>query len=172
MKTIQLTRGYVSSIDDEKYEEISDHKWNAIVLKNRKGEVSLVYAIRTIYSKDGNHKYIYMHREIMGITDPKVKVDHEDHDGLNNVISNLRVCGHGQNLGNSRLRTDNTSGYKGVQWYKPYRKWRSRIQFEGKNIHIGYHDDIEDAAAAYERKAKELFGEFYCTEHITTKRST
>lgn len=92
MKSIELSRGYIASVDDEKYDELIAHKWSALVIKNRNGEVSLVYAIRTVYSKDGDHKYIYMHRQITGITDPKVKVDHEDHDGLKQLyLKSARV---------------------------------------------------------------------------------
>ncbi len=112
-----------------------------------------------------------MHRQITGVTDPKIKVDHKDHDGLNNIIDNLRVCEHGLNLANSRISTKNTSGYKGVSWYEPTRKWRARIHFECKLHFIGYFLAKEDAAKAYENKAKELFGEFHCVDNITTKRA-
>jgi len=38
--------------------------------------------------------------------------------------------------------------------------WTSRITKDGKEIHIGCFTTPEDAALAYNKKAKELFGEF------------
>ena len=39
-------------------------------------------------------------------------------------------------------------------------KWQASICHNHKRIHIGLFEDIKDAAAAYNRKALELFGEF------------
>jgi HNH endonuclease len=170
VKIIEIGRGYAAKVDDEKYEEIAAYSWKPLIMKNRKGDISIVYAHRWTSAKDGISQHFYMHRQIMGVTDSKTKVDHRDHDGLNNTISNLRACSHVQNLQNQRMRVDNSSGYKGVSWYAPTKKWRARIYFRSKFIFIGYFFKKEDAARAYENKAKELFGDFYCTENITSKR--
>lgn len=172
MKNIPISRGYVAIVDDDDYENLSSSEWTACVQKNRAGSVSIVYAYRWTSAKDGPKRMIYMHRQVAGASDPKVKVDHKDHDGLNNTRGNIRIGTSTQNLGNQRIRTDNTSGYKGVTWYEPLKKWRAKIQFCGKHISIGYFNSIEQAALAYESKAKELFGEFYCTENVTTRRNT
>ncbi|MHC4259490.1 MAG: AP2 domain-containing protein [Planctomycetota bacterium] len=52
-----------------------------------------------------------------------------------------------------------SSQYKGVSWIKSEKKWRARIKFDGRSIHIGRFDDEKAAARAYDAKARELFGE-------------
>ena len=75
-------------------------------------------------------------------------IDHIDGNKLNNKIENLRVCTVTQNLCNSKLRTDNKSGIKGVAWFKPHQKWRARINLNKKEYHLGYFDSKEQAEQA------------------------
>ena len=49
---------------------------------------------------------------------------------------------------------------KGVIWYKRDKKWRVCIKDRGKIINLGQYDDEIKAAEVYDKKAKELFGEF------------
>lgn len=60
--------------------------------------------------------------------------------------------------------SDKTSDFLGVYWHKSsinpkYSKWDTHIKYEGKRIYIGRFDTAEQAASAYDAKAKELFGE-------------
>jgi len=91
---------------------------------------------------------------------PKGQVDHKDTIRTNNRIKNLRDATHGQNVNNSGVRANNTSGYKGVSFAKNLKKWHSRIMSEGQLYLLGYFDTPEEAYEAYCRKAKELHGEF------------
>jgi len=100
-----------------------------------------------------------MHRVIMRA--PKgVMCDHRNHNGLDNRKSNLRLCTSAQNQYNKKPKKDCASKYKGVVRRKDCKKWRAKIGFKGKRIHLGYFDDEMDAAMAYDDKAIELFGEF------------
>ena len=58
------------------------------------------------------------------------------------------------------MGTNNTSGNIGVSWNKEKQKWKAYITIGGKQIHVGYFVNKEDAIQA--RKAAELkyFGEY------------
>lgn len=155
-RVIELTRGYVAVVDDEDYEELSRHKWGAHIDKNN------VYARRLQRKTEyGNSKPkpVYMHRQILGVADRRIDVDHRDHDGLNNRRQNLRLGSRSQNNGN-RLKSGGTSVFKGVCWDPENGKWRAQIHLGGKKRCLGRFVDEEVAAKAYDSAAREQFGEF------------
>ena len=61
------------------------------------------------------------------------------------------------------LRRSNTSGYRGVSYYKPTNKWHASIEIKQggkrKAIHLGYFDTPEAAALAYNEAAMRFQGE-------------
>lgn len=52
------------------------------------------------------------------------------------------------NAFDSKKSAANTSGIKGVSYYKKTGKWRAQIRYASKNYHLGLYEDINDAAAA------------------------
>jgi hypothetical protein len=110
---------------------------------------------------DGGHHYL--HRLILGITDPGVKVDHRDGDGLNCRRSNLRIASVADN---NRNRRSKRGFYKGVHSHR--RKWYAIIGYQGKRIYLGLFSTPEAAAIAYNRKATELFGQFAYLNDVAT----
>lgn len=143
-RTIPLSRGCVTVVDDEDYEWLSRRKWRAQPRHLPGGRV-LFYAQRTVYLGGGtnNPQYGYesMHRLIMD-AGPGEMVDHIDGDGLNNRRSNLRKATPTTNGQNRRPNSNSSSVHKGVSWHKATRKWRVHIR------------------GAYDRAAVEHFGEF------------
>lgn len=143
MREIVLSQGKVALVDAEDYERISQFKWN---FNGR-------YAKRTVLV-DGKYITIMLHNFIMNTPEGMV-VDHIDGNRLDNRKTNLRICTRLENSWNQKPR-NNVSGYKGVSFYKPRNKWRARI---GQD-YIGLFDTKEEAAKAYNLKAKRLYGEF------------
>lgn len=101
--------------------------------------------------------WLYVHGEY---PPTGLQIDHINGDRSDNRITNLRLATNGQNMANRRIQKHNTSGVKGVCWFKPYGKWRVRVKDNGRERHIGYFDRIEDAAAAYREAAAKYHGEF------------
>lgn len=91
---------------------------------------------------------------------PVDRIDHKDGVPSNNAWSNLRQCGQSQNGANTKLSAANTSGFKGVTYCKNTNRWRAKITHNGKTLHIGRFDSLQDAEMAYKSRAVELFGEF------------
>ena len=76
-------------------------------------------------------------------------IDHINHNKTDNSNENLRVVTTQQN-------NFNRSNVKGYTWDKPAKKWRAKIELNGKQIYIGLFVTEEDAHAAYLKKKEEL----------------
>lgn len=120
----------------------------------------------TAREKSGHHQgvveqvHLLAHRVIWALVHgewPTQDIDHIDHNSGNNRIHNLRMASHAENMRNQRLPKNNASGVMGVNWSKSKSKWRARLKFEGKEIHVGYFDHREAAANAV-ASAREKFG--------------
>jgi HNH endonuclease len=75
-------------------------------------------------------------------------IDHIDRDPLNDFISNLRIVSYSVNAKNSKMHTNNTSGYKGVSLDIRWNKWTARMKAHGKYISLGAYRDKDDAGRA------------------------
>jgi len=136
-KIISLTQGKVTLVDDWNFEWLNQFKWYAL---HNHGHW---YAVRRLRRVNGKQDAQYMHRFIMGVTDSKIQVDHKDRNAtLDNREENLRIATHAQNQRNVGPNVRNRSGFKGVSWDKAAGKWRTRIQFNGKQIHLGLFNSL------------------------------
>lgn len=151
MKFIQLTQGQEALVDDEDYDKVAKYKWRA------KWGGQCFYAVRMPWNKGKRHE-IKMHRFILDAPG-NMLVDHRNYNGIDNRRSNLRLCSHSQSQYHRRSHKG-TSRFKGVSLRKKNKKWYAQIKHKRKAIWIGEYKDETKAAKAYDRKAKELFGEF------------
>ena len=70
---------------------------------------------------------------------------------------NIRFITHKNNLHNQILiRANNTSGYRGIWYWKARKKWKAQIMIDEKIVYLGVYKTAEDAAFAYDRKVDEL----------------
>jgi len=151
---IDFTDGYSATVDSCDLAILIGHNWYLATSRLRSGKVRIVGARSTI-----NGRLVLMHRFIMGVTDPRILVDHQDHNTLNNRRLNLRICGHSQNQANRLIPVTNTSGYKGVRLTDEGR-WMAFIKTKGKQRSLGTFLNKHTAALAYNDAAREIFGEF------------
>lgn len=156
---IQLNKGQFAIVDKEDFEYLSQWKW--YVSRNKHFPFT-EYAKRNRHVNDKS-KEIFMHRVILEKHTKTIKhqlVDHINHDGLDNRNLNLRIANNSQNKAHGKKYSSNTSGYKGVSWDKEQNKWGVAISIQGKDKRLGRFIDKEEAALAYNKAAKQYFGEF------------
>lgn len=148
MKTIELTQGQVTLVDDEDYDRLSQYNWSAQYSPLSKA----YYAVTTLYD-GGIRRRIIMHRFILNA--PRgCEVDHQNHNTLDNRKNNIKLTTASGNRKNAGLRSNNTSGFCGVHWDKPSKRWRASIRLGNRTIVLGRFLDKQDAIEA--RKAANI----------------
>ena len=140
------------------------------------GNVKIIKTGKIMKPQTGNHGYLFVglrddgetsmkkiHRLVASAflenPDNKKCVDHKDRDKLNNHISNLRWATNIENSQNASIRSDNTSGVKGV-WVKRDSKWIAEIYINGVKKHLGSFTNKEDAITARSNAEIQYFGAF------------
>lgn len=145
MRTIELTKGKVTIVDDEDACKISSSSWHY---------TGNGYAAARI-----NYKIVFMHRLLCPC--PKgMEVDHINRNRLDNRKSNLRVVTKHENRINKSMKSSNKSGYKGVFWDTRRKRFLANISVNGKTIFLGRFFNKGDAALAYNDAAVKYFGKF------------
>lgn len=85
---------------------------------------------------------------------PREQIDHINGDRSDLRFANLREVSPTENARNQRRSRLNTSGHTGVAFVKKTGKWAAYIRSDGRRVHLGFHDKLEDAASA--RRAAEV----------------
>ena len=138
-------------IDTEDLTRVTESRW----FLNKNGYV---------FTNDKNNGYLYLAYFILRINAwPGLEIDHKDNDPLNNRKFNLRQCTHAQNSQNKGKKNNNTSGFKGVSWHSASGRWRVQICCNGECMHLGYFNDLIEAANTYDNAAKKYHKEFAVT---------
>ncbi|MDN5300927.1 MAG: hypothetical protein PWQ60_441 [Thermoanaerobacteraceae bacterium] len=123
-------------IDTEDFEKIKEIRW-------------YLWSDGYVYG----HSYgrtIRLHRVILDVENQRgVIVDHVNRDKLDNRKVNLRIADQSVNAINSKMRRDNTSGFRGVYWNKQKQKFRAIAVINGIQIHLGLYNTPEEAYKAY-----------------------
>lgn len=94
---------------------------------------------------------LYAHRIIFAIMTgkmPEGEVDHLNGDRADNRIENLREVSSSENSHNYKMPRTNSSGFTGVHYHAPLRKWCARIMVNKRRISLGYFEDFEEAVQA------------------------
>jgi len=149
-RLIPLTQDKFAIVDAEDYEWLCKYKWYAQRVK------------RNYYARNRRKGgVVSMHRVILNAPRGLV-VDHINHNSLDNRKKNLRLCTVAENCRNRRpsKRKNKLSKYKGVSFDKKRKIFRAIICRNKKQYFLGNFKNETDAAKAYDKKARELFGEF------------
>lgn len=144
VRLIPVTRGLFTAVDEADFDRFGCRKWCA------SPSTTTFYAFR----RSGDERGVWLHREIIKPA-PGMRVDHRNHNGLDNTRANLRSCTHSENVMNSCRRG---RLFRGVSVDKG--RFRARIAVGGREILVGYFDTAVQAALARDEAAKRLHGEF------------
>jgi len=104
------------------------------------------YGYRQLTVKGRNYKehriiYLWMTGAM-----PVHGIDHINGIKDDNRWINLRDATTSENMRNRKMSSNNTSGFTGVVWFKPIKKWFASVEMLGKKHSLGYFDDINEAA--------------------------
>lgn len=125
--------------------------------------------------KDDNHKKgyrtetIYLHKLIAERyldhtrTDKRNLVGCRNNDKLDCRLENLEY--RSRSVASRKRRSSSKVGYTGV--YKEHNRYRAVISVDRRSVHIGMFSTAEEAAMAYNRKSRELYGSLGKINKIT-----
>ena len=148
--------GFAFLIDIEDYERINDFSWHfAGSSIQRSTKINEYHERNTIQLP---WEVLFGENDVWE-KDDNVAVDEIDQNNFDVRKINLRVMTSAFKSGMGKKKSNNTSGYIGISWFKQTNKWRAFVTHKSKFISLGYHINKIDAAKAYDKKAKELYGD-------------
>jgi hypothetical protein len=145
VKEIFVKPGKIAIVDACDFEFLSKIRWSLSKEKYARGYL--------------NGKVQSMHRIILGVTNPKILVDHKNIDSLDNRRDNLRTCTSQENLRNMRKHRG-SSKYRGVSWCPQANKWRVSLTISGVRTYHGFYENEEEAARLFDSLIIDVHGEF------------
>jgi len=156
MKVILLNKDKSALLDDEDCESIGQlGNWKA--KKTDRG-----WCAYTIVQRDKFRVTLWMHNvvaeAILGRKLNKEVVLNKNLDKLDNRRENVEIRDPAS-IKKQRKVPKRKNHYRGVQKLNGYR-YAAVITYDGKTRCIGYYSSPREAAKAYDKKAKEVYGEF------------
>jgi hypothetical protein len=146
---------YVELTNSERFAAVDDEDYDALMKLSPWSLSSYGYAKMT------KRPRALMHRVVMK-TPLGLHTDHINADRLDNRKENLRICTASENIAHQIRKNKSQGGYKGVQ-LNNRNTFQARLRYKKQLVYIGTYKTAEDAARAYDKKARELFGEFAIT---------
>lgn len=104
-----------------------------------------------------------LHRWLMGVSDPRIIVDHANRDRLDCRRANLRIVTPSQNSANHSLFQTNKTGYSGVYYSKCSGRYEVKIGYNHRRILLGSSKDesnLVTLAQMYNIGASFFFGDY------------
>lgn len=152
LTTYEYGIGYLSNTNEKFYFDLEDYD----KIKNYCWLDDKNYGY--VVAKD-HGKLILLHRLIMGAQD-KDQVDHISHNLKDNRKTQLRLVNHTQNMRNTKIRIDNTSGVPGVYFDNKLKQWRCFIMVDKKKKYLGCFRNFYDAVMVRKEAENKYYGQY------------
>jgi hypothetical protein len=136
MEIILANNKGIVLVDEQDYEFLSKYSWHIHVAGTK------AYARAWI-----NGRREYMHRLLCNGD----LVDHVNQNGLDNRRNNLREATKSLNTINSKIRSDNKTGYRGVVLNKKTGKYQAEYKLDGSRHYLGLFETPELANEAIQQ---------------------
>lgn len=136
---------YEFYFDKEDFDKIKDYTWS----------------FSNDYLRDTKDRSIAMHQLILPTDNGFIPEHiHGEKTKNDNRKENLRIATQSQNMMNTKTRSNNTSGTRGVYWRNDTQKWCAIIQINKKCISLGCFNNFDDAVNARKVAEEKYFGNF------------
>ncbi|MCJ8276656.1 MAG: hypothetical protein HRT44_13995 [Bdellovibrionales bacterium] len=164
-KYLETKTGEKVKIDAEDYQDVSSRSWR-VIYTTKTNKPSVVTSIRT----GAKVRTMTLGQYLLKPEKGMLVYPRRWQGGLDYRKSNLILCSMKERQRMLPKRADkSTSRYKGVTFIKSKKLWRARIEKDGKSTYLGDFAHEEDAALAYNKAARELFGDM-AYQNIVAKR--
>lgn len=156
---------YISKVDLSDFKKLKNFKYSWYPAYQKR--VDDYYAVATEHLGYVDDKWksrsVYMHRYILDIQDKNIKVDHINHDTLDNRRCNIRAISNNKNTKNRiKANKNGTTGIRNVSWINSAKKYLVQFQVDGKNTCFGRFnkDEFDKACKLANKLRKELYGDY------------
>ena len=140
-------KGKYTLVDHEDYEHVKQHRWH----------LDMNGCARCAWEKNGKKATLCL-QEFLIPCPPDYRIKHVNGDKLDNRRCNLRVTPR-----TSPSHPKYTSRYRGVYLRKAKAcatpRWVAQITYKRKTLSLGCYTTEEEAARAYDAKARDLKGD-------------
>ena len=141
IKTVDGHDVFVSAVD---FELVARYDW---------------YVTTGGYAKMTAGGKLLMHRLLLPETEITDRhVHHLNENTLDNRRENLQPLTYVEHSTTHKRSSRNTSGYKGVSFFRCRDKWKAALMYDGVTYWLGLHETAEQAARTYDAKVKEIGG--------------
>lgn len=165
-KWIPINKGKEQAkIDAEDFDLVSQHSWRTVTAKSGRRTV-----VTTISTPKGP-RMLTLGAFLMKPRKGHLVYPRRFQNGFDYRKENLIVCTMKERQRIlPKSRTQGTSQYKGVSYYPKNSCWRAGIRVDGRSIHIGFFDNEDAAAVAYNEAARKYFGDQAYQNQIRSPR--